>query len=478
MAKSLKANYIFNLINTGTQFLFPLITFPYATRIMGPDGIGIVNFYQSIISYVILIAGLGIPLYGVKEIARVREDREKLNQTTLEIFILHLALTIIAYIIIAILVLFVPRINANASLFLLLSLSVIFTTIGCEWYYKGTEDFRYITILGIIVKIMAMIFLFVFVKDKSDLLWYGLFCVFVTVGSNLFNFLRLNRFVSFSKFHFDVSCLKHHIHPILNIFIFSVITSLYLNMNPIILGFITNDDAVGFYSTGLKLFTVTSSIAGSLSIVMLPRISYLLAEKKQEEFECLTQKAYNFSVGLSLPLCLFLLFVSPYAIRLLCGYEFEPSILCCQLLSPIIVFVAISSLMGTQILYPMGEIKIINRYCAIGAAVDISLSFLLVPLFAQVGTSIAYSVTEMTVMFLSILAAHKFIRIDYMNQNIKHYIIASVIMLVCLYCFSRIPLNNILMIAIMSIGGFGIYAGYLFIVKDSLLTSVLGSITK
>lgn len=478
MSKSLKSNYIFNLINTGTQFLFPLITFPYATRIMGPDGIGIVNFYQSIISYVILIAGLGIPLYGVKEIARVRDNKKLLNQTTLEIFFIHLCLTIVAYLIIAILVLSVPRLSANESLFMLLSLSIVFTTIGCEWYYKGTEEFRYITVLGLIVKLLAMAFLFLFVHEKDDLLWYALFSVFVTVGSNLFNFLRLSRVVELKCFSLRATSLKRHVKPILKVFIFSVVTSLYLNLNPIILGFVSNDDAVGYYSTGLRLFTITSSIVGSLSIVMLPRISYLLSENKKEEFKNLTQKAFNFSVGLSLPLCVFLFFVSPYAIMVLCGSEFAPSIVCCQLLAPIIIFVAISSLMGTQVLYPMGEISTINRYCAIGAAIDILLSFLLVPFFAQIGTSIAYSVTEMVVMLLSIMSARKFIQIDFYNVNIKHYYVASLIMFIGLLLISQLHLNDILMIVIICVVGFVLYGGYLILIKDSLITNVLLSFFK
>ena len=473
MSKSLKANYIFNLVNTGTQFLFPLITFPYASRIMGPEGIGIVNFYQSIISYVILIAGLGIPLYGVKEIARVREDKEKLNQTTLEILSLHSALTVIAYLIIAILVIFVPRINENGGLFLLLSMSILFTTIGCEWFYKGTEDFKYITTLGIVVKTIAMFLLFLLVKERQDLLWYGLFCVFVTVGSNFFNFIRLRRFISFKTFQFHCVGFKKHIKSILHIFVFSVITSLYLNLNPIILGFISSDDAVGYYSTGLKLFSITSSIVGSLAVVMLPRISYLIAEKKQDEFVSLTQKAYNFSIGLSLPLCLFLFFVSPYAIRVLCGNEFEPSIICCQLMSPIIVFLAISSLMGTQILYPMGEIKTINKFCAVGAVVDITLSFILVPIFAQVGTSIAYGITEMTVMILSVFAAKKFVTIRFFNSNVRNYIFSGLIMLLLLFFTRFLNINDFIMIPIMGLAGFGLYIGLLLIVKDSLLFSVI-----
>lgn len=478
MVKSLKANYFFNLVNTGSQFLFPLITLPYASRIMGPEGIGLVNFYQSIISYIILIVGLGIPMYGIKAIARVRDNKAQLSQTTFEILLLHSGLTIIAYIIVALLSVYVPQINSNVFLFLLLSLSILFTTIGCDWFYKGIEDFKYITVRGIIVKSLAVIFLFTLVKDKQDIIWYGLYCVVGTLGGNIFNFVRLQKFIEVKNLEINYKKVVRHLKPVFQIFIFSVVTSLYLNMNPIILGFLKGDAAVGYYSSGLKLFSIAVSISGSLGVVMLPRVSYLLAEGKKEEFCNLTQKAYNYSLGISLPLCVLMIFLSPYAIRILCGHAFEPSIICAQIMSPIVVFLAVSSLMGTQILYPMGEIKIINKYCATGAVIDIFFSIIFVPLLAQLGTSIAYSTTELAVMFLSIIASKKFISINYLNKSVSHYIVGVIIMIVLLAILTNLQFNDFVMFAIIGTTGLLVYAVYLIIVKDQIIESAFGFIHK
>lgn len=469
MAKSIKTNYILNLINTGTQFLFPLISFPYVSRIMGPDGIGLVNFYQSIISYVILIAGLGIPMYGIKEVARVRDDKEKLSQTTFEILSLHIGLTVIAYIVVAVLAFSVPQINENVSLFMLLSLSILFTTIGCDWFYKGIEDFKYITILGIIVKTVALLFLFVFVKERQDILWYGAFCVIGTLGGNVFNFLRLRKFLNVNTGIWEKRDYSRHLKPILQIFLFSVITSLYLNLNPVILGFIKDEVAVGYYATALKIFTVIISVSSSVGTVMLPRMSYLIAGSNNNELENVAQKTYNFSLGISLPICVFLIYASPYAVRLLCGNAFDPSILCVQILAPIIVFLAISSLMGTQILYPMGEIKIINRYCAIGAALDLTLSFVLVPLLAQMGTSISYAITEFCVMLLAINAAKEKIHINILNVEIKHYLIGTVVLALLFFIITYAPFNDIIMLLILCIVGVVVYLFLLLLFKDPII---------
>lgn len=159
MAQSVKVNYILNLINTGTQMLFPLITFPYVCRVIEADGIGQVNFYNSIISYISLFTCLGIPMYAIREIARDRNDMVKMNRTATEILLLHTILTLVGYIVVAILCFTVPQIQANVTLFLVLSLTIFFTAIGCEWFYQGIEDFKYITVRGLIVKTLSVILL-------------------------------------------------------------------------------------------------------------------------------------------------------------------------------------------------------------------------------------------------------------------------------------------------------------------------------
>lgn len=195
MAQSVKVNFILNLINTGTQMLFPLITFPYVCRVIGAEGIGQINFFQSIISYISLLTCLGIPMYAIREIARDRNDVVKMNRTATEILLLHSMLSLGGYLIVAILCMVVPQIQVNIPLFLILSLNIFFGAIGCEWFYQGIEDFKYITIRGLIIKIISVILLFVFVKSKTDLIYYGCYLVFGILGGNVFNFFRLRKYI-------------------------------------------------------------------------------------------------------------------------------------------------------------------------------------------------------------------------------------------------------------------------------------------
>ena len=212
MGKSLKINYLFNLANTVSGLLFPLITFPYASRILLADGIGQVNFFQSIIQYITLLSCLGIPMYAVREVARVRDNTEKRNAVSMEILLLHASLTIIGYIIVAILTATIAEIQVDLPLFLLLSTTIFFTAIGCEWFYQGVEDFKYITIRGLIVKTISVVLLFLLVKTKEDILWYGAYSVFGVLGGNIFNFIRLRKYISIKELPFrngrqiDQSC--------------------------------------------------------------------------------------------------------------------------------------------------------------------------------------------------------------------------------------------------------------------------------
>ena len=390
MAQSVKVNYILNLINTGTQMLFPLITFPYVCRVIEADGIGQINFFQSIISYISLFTCLGIPMYAIREIARDRSDVVQMNRTAMEILLLHSMLTLVGYAIVAILCLTVPQIQVNIPLFLILSLTIFFTAIGCEWFYQGIEDFKYITIRGLIIKTVSVVLLFIFVKSKTDLLYYGCYTVFGVLGGNIFNFFRLRKYIHRENIIFSELHIKRHIKPVLKVFSFSVVTSIYLQLNTVLLGFLKNALAVGYFAAATKVMQMLLTMSACLGSVMMPRASHLIAENKEDEFNRLIQKSYDFTLAIALPMTIGLIFCAPSLITALCGVKFEHSILPSQIIAPIILMVAISNVFGIQVLFPKGKINIVTLCCGIGAVADLILNLCLIPFFSYIGTSIAY----------------------------------------------------------------------------------------
>ena len=478
MAQSVKVNYILNLINTGTQMLFPLITFPYVCRVIEADGVGQVNFFQSIISYISLFTCLGIPMYAIREIARDRNDVVKMNRTATEILLLHSMLTLVGYIIVAILCLTVPQIQVNIPLFLILSLTIFFTAIGCEWFYQGIEDFKYITIRGLIIKTISVILLFIFVKSKADLLYYGCYTVLGVLGGNIFNFFRLRKYIHRENIIFSELHIKRHIKPVLKVFSFSVVTSIYLQLNTVLLGFFKNALAVGYFTAATKVMQMLLQMSSCLGSVMMPRASHLIAERKDSEFNNLIQKSYDFTLAIAMPIMVGLIFCAPSLITALCGVKFEHSILPSQIIAPIILMVAISNVFGVQVLFPKGKINIVTLCCGIGAVADLILNLCLIPFFSYIGTSIAYLGSEVATTVSMYFIGRRYIPIIYFKKSHLTYALGCIVMAFALYGLSLLQLSTLTILLLQGCCGVLAYFIILCICKDEMLIQILSKIKR
>ena len=478
MAQSVKVNYILNLINTGTQMLFPLITFPYVCRVIEADGIGQINFFQSIISYISLFTCLGIPMYAIREIARDRSDVVQMNRTAMEILLLHSMLTLVGYAIVAILCLTVPQIQVNIPLFLILSLTIFFTAIGCEWFYQGIEDFKYITIRGLIIKTVSVVLLFIFVKSKTDLLYYGCYTVFGVLGGNIFNFFRLRKYIHSENIIFSELHIKRHVKPVLKVFSFSVVTSIYLQLNTVLLGFLKNALAVGYFAAATKVMQMLLTMSACLGSVMMPRASHLIAENKEDEFNRLIQKSYDFTLAIALPMTIGLIFCAPSLITALCGVKFEHSILPSQIIAPIILMVAISNVFGIQVLFPKGKINIVTLCCGIGAVADLILNLCLIPFFSYIGTSIAYLGAEVATTVSMYFIGRRYIPIIYFKKSHLTYALGCIVMAFALYGLSLLQLSTLTILLLQGCCGVLAYFIILCICKDEMLIQILSKIKR
>lgn len=478
MAQSVKVNYILNLINTGTQMLFPLITFPYVCRVIEADGIGQINFFQSIISYISLFTCLGIPMYAIREIARDRSDVVQMNRTAMEILLLHSMLTLVGYAIVAILCLTVPQIQVNIPLFLILSLTIFFTAIGSEWFYQGIEDFKYITIRGLIIKTVSVVLLFIFVKSKTDLLYYGCYTVFGVLGGNIFNFFRLRKYIHRENIIFSELHIKRHVKPVLKVFSFSVVTSIYLQLNTVLLGFLKNALAVGYFAAATKVMQMLLTMSACLGSVMMPRASHLIAENKEAEFNRLIQKSYDFTLAIALPMTIGLIFCAPSLITALCGVKFEHSILPSQIIAPIILMVAISNVFGIQVLFPKGKINIVTLCCGIGAVVDLILNLCLIPFFSYIGTSIAYLGAEVATTVSMYFIGRRYIPVIYFKKSHLIYALGCIVMAFALYGLSLLQLPTLTILLLQGCCGVLAYFIILCICKDEMLVQMLSKIKR
>lgn len=475
---SLKTNIVLNFINTITGIIFPVITFPYAARVLLPDGIGAVNFLQSIVAYIVLLTSLGIPMYAVREVAKYRDNMAVRNQITLEILLLSLLLCVFGYIGVWLLGICVPRIHAQLGLFYVLSLTILFTGLGMNWFYQAVEDFKFITLRALVFRLLAALSLFLFVKNKEDLLIYALVVVGSTVGNNLINFIHLRKWIPFHSIAWSDLCIWRHLYPSLHIFVFNLITSIYLNLNTVMLGFMQGDDAVGFYTAGNKLSHVILSVVVSLGVVLLPRCSNLIETGQMETFSKVSGKSYRLVVVLSLPCVVGLIVLAAPVIRVFCGDEFMSAVPVLYWTAPIILFIGLSNVIGLQILYPMGKENIVIWSTVGGAVLNFLLNLWLIPIYGAVGAAISTFGAEFIVLLIQVVVGRKYLTFHLYERDYLNYLLASGMVAVSLYGLTLLISNNWMLIVASVMVGFFLYAGFLGFKRDAIFLEIFSYMTK
>lgn len=470
---TLKGNVILNFINTITGIIFPVITFPYASRVLLPEGIGAVNFLSSIVNYIVLFTSLGIPLYAVREIAKYRDNIDLRNKITVEIILLSVILCLLGYIAVWVLAEFVPRISAESGLFYILSLTIIFTSIGVNWFYQGIEDFKFITIRAIIIRTLAALSLFIFVKDRNDLLIYGAVTVGSTVGNNLINFLHLKTYIQFAQIKWRELEIAKHLRSAIHIFVLNLIISIYVNLNSVMLGFMQGDEAVGLYTAGNKIAHIVLSVVTSLGVVMIPRCSNLVETGNMQEFGKVINKAFRLVVCMAFPSTIGLILLADPIIRIFCGESFIEAIPIVYWTAPIIIFIGLTNITGMQILYPQNKESIVIWSTLGGALFNLILNVILIPIYSAEGAAIATFVAELAVLIIQLILGYKYLPFKLRNIQFIHYMIATIIMSLIvasiLYTFDDMWIKTTLSIII----GGSVYVGYLIYKGDDVMKSII-----
>ncbi len=453
--------------------LFPLITFPYASRILQADGIGLVNFYNSIISYISLITCLGIPLYATREVAKVKEEPEKLSQVSLEILWLHIILTCAGYLLVAILCFFVPKIKENYLIFLILSSSILFTTMGCEWFFRGREDFKYITIRGLIIRIIYLPLLFCFVRDKSDLIMYSILTVLVSVGNNAFNFYRMSNIIPLFRIRHVIKRPHKHIKGALKIFALSASISIYTQLSIVFLGFLASSINVGYYVGASRIIQVLAGLITALQTTLLPRLSNLIAKKDFSQADSTIDKVINFIFCLAIPLSCGIFVMAEPIVILFCGDSYIPAITTLKILSPVLFFIALSGVISGGILLPKGKENIATISCIVAACINIIINLALIPILLQNGTAIASIATEFTVVTAMLILGKNYINFSFFKISYIKYILAGLTMMgICLYLKPYFANMFITCFAIPLIGCIS-YLFILILLKDKFVLSFI-----
>lgn len=418
---SLKTNVIWNVVRVGANMLFPIFTLPYINRVLGAYNIGLYNYINSIVSYFILFASLGFPLYGTREVTKLRDYKEQLENKVNSIFsanLLSAFLFLIGFLIFA-------RIgfDEHFSLCLILGSSVILSSISFEWFFQGIEEFRYITIRSLIFKAISVLCLFIFVKDRTDILIYAIINIFAVFGSNIVNCWKLNHYLSLK---FKLINWRENLKGASLLFVGSIIASLYTHINAVMLGTLGSVVAVAYYTTGDKFIQMCLQIMNAFSTAIIPRISYLNNNTNRNYVHILQKKILNIIFLFTIPMCIGLHVSADEIIMIFAGREFYPATNVLKWLSIIVVLIPVSIFFAFQVLYPIGKEKYSNYSTIAAASSNIIINSIFIPILSYKAVIISILISEGIVVIMHYYYSRKYIKLK-IGDLLKYKMILAAI---------------------------------------------------
>lgn len=473
--KSLGVNAFLNGLRSVLNLFFPLITFPYVSRVLSVSGIGIYNFSNTYISYFVLIAGLGIATYAVREGAKYRENNTKINDFASQIFSLNIISTIIAYLLLLMSLIVFKNLNRYVSCILIFSLQILFTTLGTEWVYTIYEDYAYITIRSIIFKIISIILLFLLVRKPKDYLIYAAITVFSAVGSNLLNFIHARKFVSIRLT--TRTNWRYHLKPILVIFASAIAVTIYVSSDTTILGLLKNDYAVGIYSTSVKIYQIVESLLSAALTVTIPRLAFLWGKRRTNEYNKVLSKVFDLLGILGLPVAIGLIMLSREVVLIIAGEKYLSSVNSLRIISWAMLFSLFAWIFSYCVLIPAKRENLVFRNTIVTAIENIILNFILIPFMSYDGTSLSTVIAELTVMIMNGYSCRDIIKPAIFKKDTLKNLLDSIIgcvgiVVVCLLCdygFNSLILKTIFSVVLSVI----MYGAILILLKNKNAYSML-----
>ncbi len=416
--RSLGINALLSTFMSALSVLFPLITYPYVFRVLHAGGVGRVDYATSIVNYFALIASLGVNVYAVREGAKVRDEKEKLNRFASQIFTINVLSTLVSFAALLLFLLVVPSMQEYKWLILLLSLSTLFSTMGIEWMNTIFEDYLYITIRSLLTRIISLVLLFVLVRNAEDYYLYALLNVFTNGIVCIMNWAYCRRYVTI-KVTKKIEWKKHS-KPIFLLFANSVTTSIYVSADTTMIGVFSGDVAVGLYSIAAKVYGVVKKMIVAMYSVTIPRISYHLGNNEHDKVREVYSKLLSNILIVLLPSSCGLICIAKEIILLMGGEEYLGAVSTLRLLSVALL----GAILGGTVTYcyniPFGREKDNVIATCISAAINLGLNFILIPKYKQDGAALTTAISEIFVFVFCISKNKEIIRYLDMKMIFSH----------------------------------------------------------
>lgn len=401
---SLRKNFLYSSILTVSTYLFPLLIYPYVSRVLGLSNIGIVNFIDNLINYFVAVSMMGITTVGVREIAASRGDKHQLSKTFIALLSLTGCTTIAAMLVLLLAMYIIPTLIPYQELLYVGQIKLLSNLFLIEWLFTGLEDFKYITIRTIIIRCLYMASVFLFVTKATDYkLFYILTCGMVLCNA-IINVIYSRKFVSYP---WKSALLRPYIKPFFIMGAYALLVHVYTSLNSVWLGFVTDTDEVGYFTTATRLHSIVMALLISFTNILFPHVSNLLAEGRTEEFWQKIKSAFDVLFTFAFPTAVFLLAAAPPLLHLFAGDGFEGAYLPMRIISPLVLIVGTEQILVIQILMAMHQDRIVLRNSLIGALIAIMLNILITSSMGAPGSAIVWVISELSIMVLSIVFIRK-----------------------------------------------------------------------
>lgn len=474
--KSLKINVMMSVILTASNFIFPLITYSYVARILTPVGTGKVAFVNSILQYFSYIAILGIPSYGLRECAKVRNDKKKLSHIVQELLIISLTATVISYIILILCIFIIPKLHEYKELFAVMGIYILLNTIGLEWVYQALEEYKYITIRSLIFKCASVVLTFLLIKSSDDFIWYGFLSIFTISASYICNFINIHKYIDMKKA--EKYNFKRHMKPILTLFFASIVTTIYANFDTSMIGFISTENEVGLYNAAVKIKFLILSISTAITSSLIPRISYYIEKKEKSNINKIIITSMRISLLLAIPVAIYIFIFAENVLEFVCGIGYLEAAPTLRILIIAVIPLALNNLFGNQLLIPMGLEKRYSQSVFVGLWINLFLNFILIPFYGAFGAAIGTLATEIWNTFWMSSGVK-----EYRNMLLKEikwhmYILGMLLsgLISIILCKLINNVSVIYQLTFTAIAFFGLYYIYILIMKEPLLIEEINKI--
>lgn len=466
-AKSLSKGGVYYLIYNVINLAFPFLTGIYVARILLPQDIGSVAAARNLAQYFVILAFLGIPTYGMREIAKVRDNNSERSKVFSELYAINLISTCVFLVCYILLVMIVPNYRESIVLYLIAGVSIALNAFNISWLYEGLEEFKFISIRNIIFKVVSFVLLILFVRNPSDYLLYAGITIIGTAGNYIVNMLFAPRFVriSFHNLH-----LKRHMKSIFYLVAVNLAIELYSLVDVTMMNFFSKKESITFYKYGHNIYIMLLQVINTFTMVLIPRATYYFKEGKKKEFNDLVSKALRFIILFSAPMIIGIQFTATFLITKMYGQQYINSASILQMFAILLLVSPIGYLLGSRMLLATGNENKMIISVGIGAIINVVGNAVLIPMYSEFGATIASIISEFVVMIVYVYLGKPFFKLNGIIRTTGKVVVSSLAMLTFLFGCKLLSVKGWLLLCMQVSGATFIYAAIILLLHEETIS--------